>query len=129
VFLFAALDNVMPGYARKFSLRAQVRPQLEVSADPGIPVVCYPHLWDSVSFYLKRNDVQAFSSSRRAELMAQLRACPNVLLFVKSDHSLQEVLASLPPSLEFVPRGKNGIITAGIVSQRPVAPDALFACR
>jgi dolichol-phosphate mannosyltransferase len=125
--LLAASQEVLPGYTRKFSVRGQVRPQAERSADPRIPVVCYPHRWDSVSFYLGRNDVRAYAPERRAQLIADLRAQPETLVFIKSDRSLQELLHDLPPSLEFVLQGKSEIVTVGVVRPRQEVPATLLA--
>jgi hypothetical protein len=94
-----------------------------------VPVVCYPRRWDSVSFYLGRNDVQVYTPDRRRQLIADLRANPRTLAFIKSDHSLDEVLRELPQSMEFVPRGQQGSVTAGWVRQRFEAPATLFARR
>jgi dolichol-phosphate mannosyltransferase len=127
--LLAASQEVLPGYARKFSVRGQVRPQAERGADPHLPVVCYPHRWDSVSFYLGRNDVRAYAPERRAQLIADLRAQPETLVFIKSDRSLDELLHDLPPSLEFVPQGKSEIVTVGVVRPRREAPATLLARR
>ena len=83
--LVLAVQQWLPRHARQFSLRKQVRPNVELAADPQVPVVCYPHRWDSVSFYLNRNDVQAFSVARRRDLIAYLQAHPGTLVFIKSD--------------------------------------------
>jgi dolichol-phosphate mannosyltransferase len=125
--LLAGMHVLLPGYARKFSLRSQVRSQRDLSVDPHVPVICYPHGWDSISFYLNRNDVQVYTADRRAQLIDDLRSHANVLLFVKSDHSLHELLRDLPASMEFVQRAQNEIVTAGLVCRRMVAPESLFA--
>jgi dolichol-phosphate mannosyltransferase len=127
--LLAASQEVLPGYTRKFSLRGQVRPQAKRSADPRVPVICYPHRWDSVSFYLGRNDVRTYAPERRAQLIADLRAQPETILFIKSDRSLEELLHDLPASLEFVQLEKSEIVTAGIVRPRPEVPASLMAQR
>jgi hypothetical protein len=127
--LLAASQEVLPGYARKFSVRGQVRPQADLGADPRVPVVCYPHRWDSVSFYLNRNDVRAYGPERRAELIADLHAQPETLVFVKTDRALQELLQEMPASLEFIPRGRSEIVTVGVVRPRPEAPAMLMARR
>jgi len=120
--LLAAVHQVLPGYTRKFSIREQVRPQLQVSATAHLPVVCYPHRWDSVSFYLRRNDVHVYTPAQRHDLMALLRAQPDTLVFVKSDdatsRNLTDFLEALPGCLEFVPRSRSGIVTAGLVHRR-----------
>jgi len=125
--LFAAIHLLLPGYARKFALRGPVRPQAEMCADPQIPVICYPHRWDSVSFYLQRNDVQAYAEFD--ELVSRLRAAENTLLVVKSNECVEEVVEKLPASLEFVPSGRQGPVTVGLVRHRATAPDGLFARR
>jgi dolichol-phosphate mannosyltransferase len=127
VLLLAAVHLILPKYARKFSLRAEVEPLL--SENPQLPVVCYPHRWDSVSFYLRRNDVRMYTAETRAQFIADLCKGPQTLVFVKSDIYYQDLLRSLPASLEFIPRGHNGIITAGIVCRRIEAPPSLLASR
>ncbi len=119
VVLSVGLYHVLPGYHRKFGLRGQVRRHLALVSAGRLPVVCYPHRWDSVSFYLQRDDVEAYGPSQREEMIAGLRARPRTLLFVKSDGSLRELLRALPPALEFVPCGRQGgFVTAGLVRRR-----------
>jgi len=127
--LLLAVHQLLPGYARKFSIRAQVRPNRVMSKDPNIPVVCYPHGWDSVSFYLRRNDVRVYSPDRRQALIADLRSRPQTLVFVKSERYRRELERALPASLEFVPCGRQGNVTAGVVQHRIEAPSTVFAQR
>jgi hypothetical protein len=91
--------------------------------------MCYPHGWDSVSFYLRRNDVQVYSSSGRDRMITDLRSRPQTLVFVKSEGFVRELRRALPASLEFVPLGRQGNVTAGIVQQRTEANPAAFARR
>jgi hypothetical protein len=116
LLLLAAVHQVLPGYARRFSMRGQVRPHAELCA-ASLPVACYPRRWDSVSFYLRRDDVGVWTAGQRRELVARLRKGP-ALLFVKSGRHLEEFLRDLPPSLEFVPRGRRGNATVGVVRAR-----------
>jgi 4-amino-4-deoxy-L-arabinose transferase-like glycosyltransferase len=127
--LLGGVHLLLPGYARKFSLRGELKGQAELCNDPEVPVVCYPHRWDSVSFYLRRNDVRVFSSRQRDELMALLRREPGTLLVVKSDDSLKTVLRDLPALLEFVPQGRTGTVTVGLVRPRPGVPETILAGR
>jgi len=129
IVLFFAIQQLLPVYTRKFSMRAQVRPQRLLSEDQQIPVVCYPHGWDSVSFYLRRNDVRVYSSDRRDGLVAELRARPQTLVFVKSEGFLPDLRRALPASLEFIPLGRQGNVTAGIVQSRTEASPTAFARR
>jgi hypothetical protein len=125
--LVAAIHLVLPGYARKFSLRGQVRPYAEHYEGPRMLVACYPHRWDSVSFYLRRTDVIVFRSEQKADLIDLVRARPDTLLVVKSDGALEELRASLwSASLQFVPRGRQGTVTLGVVQPGPSAEDMLL---
>jgi hypothetical protein len=80
------------------------------------PVICYPKRWDSVTFYLQRTDVRVFAAEQRPALFTALHGQPRTLLFVKT-RALPELLAALPPSLEFTPVGRQGpTLSVGVVS-------------
>ncbi len=111
--LLIALHLALPGYVQKFSMRGQIRPLVEQAKDSQLPIICYPRRWDSVSFYLRRDDVRVYTADRRRQLVADLQANPRALAFIKSDHSLNELLHDLPESLEFVPRGRQGGVAVG----------------
>jgi hypothetical protein len=123
--LFAGVYGLLPGYARKFSLRGAVRPLAEAVEDE--PVVCYPRRWDSVSFYLRRNDVHVYTAAERPQLVEALRARRETLVFVKTGPYLEELLAALPQDMEFVPQGRQGALTAGRVRHRPEPPAGVYA--
>jgi hypothetical protein len=114
-------------------LREQIRPQSHWVGQTDVPVICYPRRWDSVSFYLGRDDVQVFGVAQRRELVHELRRRPSAVLFVKTDTSdktpLRDLIRELPPSLEFVPFSRHGIVTAGVVRKRLEAPAVLLATR
>ena len=116
-----------PDVARFFC--GQVRPLAQRSAGAQVPVVCYPRHWNSVSFYLERDDVRIYTADRRPQLMADLRANTETLAFIKSDHSLTEFLGDLPGTLEFVPQGRQGQVTAGWVLPRWLASPNIFVER
>jgi 4-amino-4-deoxy-L-arabinose transferase-like glycosyltransferase len=126
VLLFAAVQNLLPGYARKFSLRRQVEPLRTLAAKGGVPVVCYPHRWESVTFYLGRDDERTYAPTEQAALVHDLDGAACALAFVKSDdrstHYLTDLRGALPPSLEFVPVGPPGIVTAGLIRARTAMP-------
>jgi dolichol-phosphate mannosyltransferase len=127
--LFAGVHQVLPNYARRFALRGQVRRHAERCSDPRVPVVCYPRRWESVNFYLRRDDVRAYGKDQLPELIAELRAHPRTLLFVKSDQNLDAFLDALPATLQFAPEGRRGTVTAGIVQPRDEPPTGLYAER
>lgn len=105
---------VLPWYATRFALRAEV-----CAADAAdLPVYCYPHRWDSVSFYLGRNDVAAFRPEERAAMVKALRRQPRSLVIVKNERALAELLEALPDMLEFVPCARGRIVTSGWVCRR-----------
>jgi dolichol-phosphate mannosyltransferase len=126
VLLVGVLQLQAP-YNRQFALRGHLRAQTDLAAAQRVPVVCYPQRWDSVSFYLPGADVRVYGAAERARLLADLRARPRVLLLVKSGPVLEELLRELPPSVEFVARGRPGAITAGWVRPREEAPPVLVA--
>jgi 4-amino-4-deoxy-L-arabinose transferase-like glycosyltransferase len=114
VLLLFGVYVLLPGYHRRFALRGQVRRH----QDAAIEVYCYPKRWDSVTFYLQRTDVQVFTVDQRLSLIAALQTKSKALLFVKTP-TLPELLAALPPSLEFVPIGRQGpTLSVGVVAPR-----------
>mgnify|MGYP001226692390 FL=1 len=115
-----AAHDLLPGYARRFSLTraAQVEPAAEA-------VYCYPQPFDAVSFY-RREPVRAFSAGQRARLIAELQDDAPSLLFVKSNH-LKDILSDLPPTLLFEPIVDDAGVTGGRVVRRRAAPVAGYA--
>lgn len=116
--LLLAVHWVLPGYYRKFSLRTQVRSTQAVSGREQVPVICYPHTWDSVRFYLGRQDVREYGPGECDRLIADLESVPETLVFVKSGPALEDLLRRLPAAVEFVPSGRGEIVTAGVVRRR-----------
>lgn len=121
--LLAGVHFLLPTYHRAFALRGQVRRHLEAARDPGLPVASYPKRWDSVSFYLERNDVDAYTAAQRDELIRVLRQNQQTLLFIKQGEALDDLLGALPRDLEFVPHAKpRGRIVSGIVQTKTSGP-------
>jgi dolichol-phosphate mannosyltransferase len=127
VVLLAAVHVLLPGYARKFSLRGQVRPLAAAAADESLPVISYPRRWDSVSFYLRRDDVRVYGPAELPQLVAALRGHRETLVFVKTGAPLDALLAGLPPGMEFVAQGRQSGVTVGRVRYRREMPPALYA--
>jgi dolichol-phosphate mannosyltransferase len=127
VVLFAGSYLTLPGYARQYSLRGQVRTHRELAQSADISIVSYPRRWDSVSFYLGRDDVRVFTAEQRSDLIAYLRDNPRTLAFIKSERALDELLGDLPSSLQFVPEGRQGGVAVGWFRPRFQAPDAYLA--
>jgi hypothetical protein len=116
--LLLAVHLILPGYYRKFSLRAQVRSTLRASSRAELPVACYPRAWDSIRFYLGRQDVREYGPGERERLIADLQSRPETLVFVRSGPVLDDLLCRLPSSMEFVPISHGGLATAGIARPR-----------
>jgi len=115
--MFVAFHEFLPSYARQFSLRGLVR-RHATTAEERLPVASYPRRWDSISFYLQRDDVRVYTPERRAELIADLLKAEGTLVFVKGERWLADFLDHLPSALEFVPRGRQGYVRVGIVRRR-----------
>jgi dolichol-phosphate mannosyltransferase len=127
--LLAACYLMLPGYARRYSLRGEVRPHAELARDPEVSIVCYPRRWDSVSFYLGRDDVKVYAVEQRRQLIADLKTNTRTLAFIKAERPLEELLRDLPSSLEFVPQGRQGGVAVGLIRPRWEVPEGYFADR
>jgi 4-amino-4-deoxy-L-arabinose transferase-like glycosyltransferase len=127
VLLYAGVRELQPAYNRQFALRSDLRKQVALMHDRSENVACYPQGWDSVSFYLPNANVKVYHSDERNRLLADLRARPETLLLVKSGRPLRELLDDLPESVEFVTRGRRGLVTVGRVRARGPAPASMFA--
>jgi dolichol-phosphate mannosyltransferase len=119
--ILSGVHDLLPEYARRFSLRHSVEMHAWRARDGSAPVACYPHRWDSVAFYTGRADVPEFSRERRGDLIRSLDARRPTLLFVQTKF-LSEVIDDLPPELEFVPRNRGDAVTVGEVRPRREAP-------
>ncbi len=112
--LLPAVFWLLPAYHNRFAMRALVWNQ----NDRPLPVACYPRGWDSIPFYLERHDVRVYSAAIKDTLLANLQQQGETLLFVKTPF-LKDFQATLPASLEFIPRGpRAGNVTAGVIVRR-----------
>jgi hypothetical protein len=71
-------------------------------ADPATPVVCYPRNCDSVSFYLRRDDLRSYRSKDIEDLRAFVRAHPRTVILCTHRHSLRGLHELLPPEMHIV---------------------------
>jgi hypothetical protein len=117
LLLFGAAQWWLPGYAHKYSLREQIVPHVAACADT-VPVLCYPHRWDAVSFYLQRGDVCVFRAAQLDDMVTALAQQPQSLVVVKADESLRDFRAALPAALEFVPCSCETTVAVGWVRRR-----------
>jgi dolichol-phosphate mannosyltransferase len=123
VLCLGGINWALPWYNERFSLRAEVILVRE-RVPSSIGIACYPRGWDSVDFYLGRDDVLVFSPVGRAELAAYLRDRPEAVLFLRDDADGRNLLAALPPTLAVEPltRG-HGHLAVRVF--RPDLPTAL----
>jgi 4-amino-4-deoxy-L-arabinose transferase-like glycosyltransferase len=122
VLMLATVYWRLPEYARSYSYRGLVRRHAEAYEQSAVPIVCYPRRWDSVSFYLRRSDVRAYAADELTALIADVQSFREGLLFVKNGRPgaspSSELLARLPPSLVFVPLGRQGMLKVGRIVRR-----------
>jgi 4-amino-4-deoxy-L-arabinose transferase-like glycosyltransferase len=105
----------LPAYHSHFGLRTQVEPCLNSASTA--PVICYPRRWDSVSFYLQR-PTTCFTADELSQMIAAFETT-EAWLFVKNDKSFMDLLAALPPHLEFVSYGQDdGNVRVGTVKRK-----------
>jgi 4-amino-4-deoxy-L-arabinose transferase-like glycosyltransferase len=126
--LLGGMYFFLPGHARHFSMRGQVRPLASLCEDASIRLACYPRGWDSVSFYLQRGDVKVYGPDARSELLADLRRNPRTLLFVRTQPVLEELLEELPSYMQCAPQARQGTVRVVLVeSDYPcnISPDSV----
>jgi 4-amino-4-deoxy-L-arabinose transferase-like glycosyltransferase len=116
VFLFLTLEVLMPAYHERFALRACLQACQEVEGIAQAPIACYPHSWDSISFYLGRNDVQIYGQEQRGSLLDALQRSQRTFLFVKRGRLAEELLQNLPEGVVFVPERSGGSLLVGWIA-------------
>ena len=87
-------------------------------ANDRLTVICYPHRWDGVSFYLPEADVRVFSPEEQSSLIASLHGRPRTVLAAKSGKTLDDLLRVLPPDIEFVSSSTDAAVTVGWLQHR-----------
>jgi 4-amino-4-deoxy-L-arabinose transferase-like glycosyltransferase len=127
--LLAMLLLLQPAYARRFALKNQVRPFRAAYWTGEVAVACYPRAWESVTFYLQGPAPRIYGSEDKSRLIADLRAAPETLLYVKTGPALDGLIASLPADLEYRAEGHQAGVSIGRVRHRRVWPDTFFARR
>jgi dolichol-phosphate mannosyltransferase len=126
--MLVGIHNLLPEYARRFSMRHPIAMLQHRVVSPETTVLCYPHRFDSTTFYLRQRQVSAYGNNQRADLIAILEANPQAVLIVQTRH-LPELLAALPPTLEFETLEREDLITIGEVHRRNEAPQFWLAQR
>src|SRR5262249_5166143 len=125
LLMIVAVVLILPGYAAKFSLRAEVSRHAALARDGDVAVFCYPRRWDSVSYYLQRDDVRVFRAEGRAALRKELQQHPGAIVFARAalggGSSTMDFRDSLPEGLAWEALGKPGRLMVGRVVPQPRA--------
>src|SRR5207253_310693 len=102
--------------------RYSLRDRLIGVPDARTPVMCHPHMWDGVSYYLQRNDVQVFSADQLGAMVDAIERQPTSLVIIKEDAALSRFLDALPESREFILHRRQHPVAVGWVRERYPAP-------
>jgi dolichol-phosphate mannosyltransferase len=113
MFMLAAVFVFLPAYAEKFSLRDELRCNAAHGFPDG-PILCYPRGWDSINFYLGRDDVRAFRVNELDEMMKELAERPGAVVVARTGFE-GAVKQRLPVSAVWEPLGRPGHLTMGRV--------------
>lgn len=122
LLLLGGIREILPAYNNAFSLRGHLREYLKAEKKLPELVVCYPHAWDSVPFYLPSSRVVSFSADQRGELFKFLEKNTESLVLVKTGRFARELMGELPGSLEFKPNSHPGSVTIGWVRRKDREP-------
>jgi dolichol-phosphate mannosyltransferase len=117
LLLWTTGEWLLPWYADRFSVRDRIAPCAEECSE-DVRVLCYPHIWDGVSYYLQRNDVRVFRQTQLEDMVTALQGTRRSLVVVKEDESLDRFLRALPETLEFVSCRRQHPVAVGWVQQR-----------
>src|SRR5262249_31826934 len=116
--LMAAHYFVIPHYARERSPMKRTEEVREYCGDLSIPVVCYPRNLDSVSFYLRRDDLRSYRSKSTPQLLEYLDKQERAVVLTSHRHSLQCLVEMLPPHLRVHGQKPLGLCDMALVERR-----------
>jgi 4-amino-4-deoxy-L-arabinose transferase-like glycosyltransferase len=108
----------LPTYSRSFSIAPMAHLAKERCLPVELPIFCYGHGWDSVGFYLERDDVKTFLGDRRNDFGSELAARGGGLVFVSTKRDGQNFLEILPKEFSFHPLGSDRHVQVGIAARR-----------
>ena len=92
----------IPWYAQQRSPLGEPAEVLRYCANTEQTVICFPRSCDSVSFYLKRDDIRTARSKNSLELISLLHEQPRTVVLFTHRHSLEALRFSLPHDLQIV---------------------------
>jgi 4-amino-4-deoxy-L-arabinose transferase-like glycosyltransferase len=122
VLMLAGVFGFLPMYAARFSLRGELTRLAPVCDDGSMPIVCYPRRWDSVSFYLGRDDVQVFTKDEIETLLVELQRRPGTIVVARTGQAgsspARDLQQRLPTALVWESLAPPGHLTIGRVTAR-----------
>jgi 4-amino-4-deoxy-L-arabinose transferase-like glycosyltransferase len=116
--VLAALYFGLPRHATTFAMRKELHRIARALDGMEAALLSYPRGWDSVSFYLGRDDGRIYHPQTAALLARDLTLLPKTFAVIKSGKPFQDFRRSLPRELTFVPVLESNQITAGWVRHR-----------
>jgi 4-amino-4-deoxy-L-arabinose transferase-like glycosyltransferase len=99
VLMLAAHAVAVPWYAAYRSPMCRADEVSRYCSDRSAPVVCYPRECDSVSFYLRRDDLRNYRSKEIEDLRTLVRRNPRTVVLCTHRHSLKGLKELLPPEV------------------------------
>jgi len=118
VLQLLALLVLLPVYNQRFALRQALPGAYGTEADQTVSIICYPQMFDSISFYLPRSAVRICSADQWLQLLEELNPGSRVLLVIKSSAATREMLAELPGDVEFVTTSQSVTFTVGWLQRK-----------
>ena len=120
--MWGGIREILPSYNNSFSIRGHLREYLKTEKKIPEIVVCYPHAWDSVPFYLPNSKVLSFHTAQKQEMYDFLNLNSESLVLVKTGRFAKELMEELPVNLEFKPNSLPGSVTIGWVRRKTQEP-------
>jgi 4-amino-4-deoxy-L-arabinose transferase-like glycosyltransferase len=122
VLLALTQHVVLPWYAAYRSPMGRPEEVRAQCGDPAATVVCYPRNCDSVSFYLRRDDLRAYRSKDIEDLRDLVRQKPRTVILCTRRHSLADLDELLPPEVGIVAAHHFGLSDIPGVPKRWMKP-------
>jgi hypothetical protein len=109
----------LPDYHQRFGLRRQVEISSAYEQEEELPIVTFPKRWDSVSYYMQRDDVESYQPANFAQMWHDLHKHGKSLIFVRREESLRDLMNAMPDHLELVMLGrKEDYVMVALVQPR-----------
>jgi 4-amino-4-deoxy-L-arabinose transferase-like glycosyltransferase len=120
LFVVLAGRDVVDAFTTRHSLASAARVARRWHDRTDLPLVCYGRQWPSAWFYLRREDVTCIE--QRRDLLSYLEGRAGALILVESGPILDDLIDSLPPSLEADVRTPVRLGQAAVVQVRRCNP-------